>query len=98
MPASRREESNKLKSIWHVNFATRGAAGAYMDALLRASAQAGVSARGFVSLQYTFETPGAIKWFFPISDLTERRRLGIMLLRAVELCLGYSLILLLASV
>lgn len=86
-----------MKDMWHVFYSSRGAAGAYVDALLKACHQAGVPARAFVSWRYAYSTAGAIKLFFPLTEAIERRNRAIWLVRGIELWFGYLAILLLAA-
>ena len=79
-----------MKEVWHIYYATRGAAGAYIDALLRASDKANVPARAFVSASYRFTFGALSKVFFPLTDRSERRNKALRILRGLELALGYT--------
>lgn len=79
-------------AFWHLYFDTRGGSGAYVDRLLTASHLAGISARAFVSAHYRYRTRGAVRWFFPITDRTERRNKFILGIRMLELLFAYFLL------
>ncbi|MEW6411343.1 MAG: glycosyltransferase [Candidatus Zixiibacteriota bacterium] len=79
------------KPVWHIYYGTRGTAGAYIDALLKASHAAGLSARAFVSSRYLYSTGGCVRCFFPVTDRTEHRDRLLIILRAMELVAGYWL-------
>lgn len=78
-----------MRKIWHVFAASRGTAGAYVDALLTASREANIPACAFVSRYYAYDTEGAKRYFFPITNLTEKRNALIYAIRGLELALGY---------
>jgi len=78
-----------MKQVWHIYYGTKGTAGAYIDALLKASSIAGIDAAAFVSCNYRFKFGRAFKCFFPITDFTEKRNVFILLLRGLELMLAY---------
>jgi len=78
-----------MNEIWHIYYATRGTAGNYIDALLKASSIAGIKARAFVSSEYRFSFGKIVKCFFPFTDLTNKRNIMIKLLRGIELMLAY---------
>jgi glycosyltransferase involved in cell wall biosynthesis len=96
MNTTQKKTTVRPRPVWHVYYGTRGAAGAYVDALLGASHRAGLHAEAFVSTRYAYRTPGAHRWFFPLTDRTERRNRLILLLRAAELGAGLAGIALLA--
>ncbi|MFQ5606791.1 MAG: glycosyltransferase [Candidatus Zixiibacteriota bacterium] len=81
-----------MKPVWHIYYATRGAAGSYVDALLKASTAAGVPARAFVSRAYRFKTPNVSKLFFPVTDHLNGRKGLIRALRGIELAAAYVLL------
>jgi glycosyltransferase involved in cell wall biosynthesis len=85
------------KTTWHVYYGARGCAGAYVDALLRASRDAGVPARAFVSAAYPYPRRDVTRAFFWITDRTEHRGPSLKLLRAFELLIGYVAIVLAAA-
>ncbi len=78
-----------MKPIWHIYYGTRGTAGSYIDALLKASMKAGLKAKAFVSGRYTYQPSNCVRCFFPITDKTEKRNKFILLLRGVELVMAY---------
>ncbi len=78
-----------MKPVWHIYYGTRGTAGSYIDALLKASEKAGLKAKAFVSGRYTYQTTDCVRCFFPITDRSEKRNKFIMLLRGFELILAY---------
>ena len=78
-----------MSKVWHIYYATRGTAGAYIDALLNASKAAGVDARAFVSCNYRYRNGKIYKFFFPITDFSEKRNRLIILLRGLELTAAY---------
>lgn len=77
------------KKIWHIYYGTRGTAGAYVDRLQKAALNAGFDSSAFVSAKYRFKTRKVHKFFFPITDHTEKRNLFIKALRYIELAGGY---------
>jgi len=85
-----------MKKVWHIYYATRGTAGSYVDALLKASKAAGVDARAFVSCNYRYRNGKINKFFFPITDFSEKRNMLIILLRGFELIVAYICIFALA--
>lgn len=85
-----------MKPIWHVYYGAKGTAGAYIDALLRASTVAGINASAFVSCNYRFRFGKVHKCFFPITDFTEKRNIAMLFLRGFELVLAYIYIFVLA--
>ena len=85
-----------MNRVWHIYHATRGIAGAYVDALLNASKTAGVDARAFVSCNYRYRNGKINKFFFPITDFSEKRNRLIILLRGFELAAAYICIFALA--
>lgn len=87
-----------MKPVWHIYYATKGAAGAYVDALLAGSRIAGVPARAFVSANYRYSQGKFTRLFFPVTDFTSRRSRLIRLLRGAELACAYALILPLAVI
>lgn len=87
-----------MKPVWHIYYATKGTAGAYIDALLDASAQAHISAHAFVSCDYRYSGNNITRCFFPYTDFTNRRNGPIKLLRGMELALAYVFILLRALI
>lgn len=87
-----------MRAMWHVYYGTRGTAGAYVDALLSASHKAKIKSYAFVSSHYAFKTRGVIKYFFPITDSTEKRNKSIRIVRGFELAMGYLFIWLAALV
>ena len=86
-----------MKSIWYIYHSTRGSAGAYMHRLLLASQEAGLKSIAFVSTQYKFDSPGAIRFFFPFTENTEKRNLLINIIRALEYTVNLGFIWLGAS-
>ncbi|MFC2155726.1 glycosyltransferase [Acidobacteriota bacterium] len=82
----------KKKKIWHVYYGTRGSAGAYIDRLQKAAISSGFKSSAFVSSKYRFKTPGIFKFFFPLTDRTEKRNFFIIALRYLELALGYKIL------
>jgi len=87
-----------MKQVWHIYYGTKGTAGAYIDALLKASSIAGIDASAFVSCNYRFRFGKIFKCFFPITDFTENRNAFIILLRGMELAVSYLYILVLAII
>jgi len=86
-----------MKPVWHIYYLTRGTAGNYIDALMRAFRENGLPARAFVSARYRFATPNVVRCFFPVTDRTERRHVPVKAIRGVELLLAYACILLVAA-
>jgi len=82
----------KKKKIWHIYYGTRGTAGAYVDRLQKAALNSGFNSSAFVSSKYRFKTPGIFKFFFPVTDRTEKRNLFIIALRYLELVIGYKML------
>ncbi len=82
----------KKKKIWHVYYGTRGTAGAYIDRLQKAALTSGLNSSAFVSSKYRFKTPGIFKFFFPVTERTEKRNFFIIALRYLELALGYKIL------
>lgn len=80
------------KKIWHVYYGTRGSAGAYIDRLQKAVINSGFKSSAFVSSKYRFKTPGICKFFFPLTDRTEKRNSLIIALRYLELAFGYKIL------
>ncbi|MBN4072375.1 hypothetical protein JYU03_00480, partial [bacterium AH-315-F03] len=78
-----------MKPIWHIYYATRGTAGAYIDSLMKASLQGGLQVKAYVSRKYAYPTKHCVKCFFPITDFSEKRNGSILLLRALELVAAY---------
>jgi glycosyltransferase involved in cell wall biosynthesis len=87
----------KTRNIWHIYHSTRGAAGAYINALQKAMSEGGIRSYAFVSRNYIFDTSGIIKYFFPLTDFTEKRNKLIRATRGAELIVGYFFIWLAAS-
>ncbi|MGH8015919.1 MAG: hypothetical protein ACREBV_06990, partial [Candidatus Zixiibacteriota bacterium] len=87
-----------MKQTWHIYYGTKGTAGAYIDALLRASSIAGIDAAAFVSANYRFRYGILSKCFFPLTDFTEKRNIFVLLLRGLELSLAYLYVLILAAI
>lgn len=87
-----------MKQVWHIYYGTKGTAGAYVDALLRASGIAGINASAFVSANYRFKYGRTSKCFFPFTDFTEKRSILVILLRGLELLSAYFYIAVLALV
>jgi len=80
-----------MRPVWHI-YPTRGASGAYVHALQTALHQGGIRSYAFVSRYYTFDTGGAIRYFFPITDSFVKRNKPINILRGIELITGYFFI------
>ena len=87
-----------MARVWHIYYGTRGAAGAYIDALQTALCHAGVSSRAFVSNKYTYNTNGIVRYFFPITDRTKKRNWCIKAIRGVELLIGYLFLVSVAAI
>jgi glycosyltransferase involved in cell wall biosynthesis len=85
-------------TTWHVYYATRGCAGAYIHALLEASRQASLPARAFVSAAYRYPRRNVSRVFFWLTDWRPGKARVWKLLRGVELLLGYVLIALAAAI
>ncbi len=81
-----------MRAIWHIYHATRGAAGAYVDALQKASHQGNIKSYAFTSRNYTYDTKGVIKYFLPFTDFIEKRNKLILIIRGIELFIGYFFI------
>jgi glycosyltransferase involved in cell wall biosynthesis len=77
------------KKIWHIYYGTRGTAGAYVDRLQKAALSSGFNSIAFASSKYRFKTRKVFKFFFPITDRTEKRNFFIKGLRYFELAAGY---------
>jgi len=82
-----------LRRVWHVYYGTRGAAGAYIDALQNCLADTRIRSTAFVSSRYRFPTRRVHKIFFPFTEGLKKRNTIQMGVRAVELVVGYTLIL-----
>jgi glycosyltransferase involved in cell wall biosynthesis len=87
-----------MGTIWHLFHATRKAAGAYVDALQKASHAGNIKSYAFTSRNYIYDTKGVIKYFLPFTDFTEKRNKLILLIRGFELITGYFFIWLAALV
>lgn len=86
-----------MATIWHIYPGTDGNAGAYIDALQKASEKGGIRSCAFVSRYYEFQTDGIIKYFFPITDGIRHRHRLLKYLRGFELVLGNLFLWLIAS-
>jgi glycosyltransferase involved in cell wall biosynthesis len=82
--------------LWHIYYGTRGTAGAYLDDLQRACLVAGCRSSAFASARYRFGTDRVHRFFFPLTEWTERRNRPIQALRYLELLAGYGLLAILA--
>lgn len=81
-----------MRPVWHIYYATKGTSGAYIDALLRASGIAGIDTTAFVSCNYLFRYGKIYKWFFPLTDFTDKRSALILMTRGLELLVAYMII------
>lgn len=88
---------NTQRPIWHVYYGTRGAAGAYIDALQGCLEHSGIPSVAFVSSGYRYPTHGVHKIFFPFTERWEHRNKFLLGLRAIELIAGYMSVLLMAA-
>jgi glycosyltransferase involved in cell wall biosynthesis len=82
-----------MKQVWHIYYATKGTAGSYIDALLKASMVAGVDACAFVSSNYRYQFGKTVKCFFPFTDFTDKRNTLVRVVRGIELVAAYAKIL-----
>lgn len=83
-------DSLKKTRLWHIYYGTRGSAGSYIDCLQKATLQRGFDSIAYVSSRYRFKTPGIKKFFFPITEKTEKRNFFLKVLRYVELAGAYK--------
>lgn len=85
-------EQQIKKRLWHIYYGTRGTAGAYLDDLQRTCLAAGLYSSAFASVRYRFGTDKVHRFFFPLTEWTERRNRLILAIRYLELLAGYSLL------